>query len=94
MVGERSYGDASIRKAITMDDGSAVILSVAKYYSPSGNSIQDKGVTPTSLQADADASATTDDDDDADAPTASGQKRDPATGADPVLMKTYEIIKK
>ena len=77
-----------------MDDGSAVILSVAKYYSPSGTSIQDKGVTPGTLQADVDASATTDDDDDSDTPTASGQKKDPATGVDPVLMKTYEIIKK
>ena len=36
LVGERTYGDASIRKAIQMDDGSAVILSVAKYYSPNG----------------------------------------------------------
>jgi carboxyl-terminal processing protease len=95
LVGERTYGDASIRKAIQMDDGSAVILSVAKYYSPSGNSIQDKGVTPGTLQADADASAATDDDDDSDAPTSNiGQKRDPITGGDPVLMKTYEIIVK
>lgn len=47
VVGERSYGDASLRKTIQMDDGSAVILSVAKYYSPSGKAIQDGGVTPT-----------------------------------------------
>ena len=94
LVGEKTYGDASIRKAITMDDGSAVILSVAKYYSPNGTSIQDKGVTPGTLQADVDTSATSDDDDDSDTPTPSGQKRDPVTGVDPVLMKTYEIIKK
>lgn len=47
VVGERSYGDASLRKTIQMDDGGAVILSVAKYYSPAGKSIQDNGVTPT-----------------------------------------------
>ena len=47
VVGERSYGDASLRKTIQMDDGSAVILSVAKYYSPSGKAIQDTGVVPT-----------------------------------------------
>ena len=34
LVGERTFGDASIRRAVTMDDGSAIILSVAKYYSP------------------------------------------------------------
>src|ERR1700691_3861230 len=50
VIGERTYGDASIRKAITMDDGSAVILSVAKYYSPSGKAIQDTGVTPNVAQ--------------------------------------------
>ncbi len=46
IVGERTFGDAGIRKPITMDDGSAVILSIAKYYSPSGKAIQDNGVTP------------------------------------------------
>lgn len=47
VVGERSYGDASLRKAVPMEDGSAIILSVAKYYSPSGKAIQDTGVVPT-----------------------------------------------
>src|SRR5450759_979059 len=47
VVGERTYGDAALRKAITMEDGGAVILSVAKYYSPSGKAIQDSGVTPS-----------------------------------------------
>lgn len=46
VVGERSYGDAAIKKALTLDDGGAVILSVAKYYAPSGKAIQDTGVTP------------------------------------------------
>ena len=53
VVGERTYGDAAIRKAITMDDGAAVILSVAKFYSPSGKAIQDTGVTPTVLVTEA-----------------------------------------
>jgi carboxyl-terminal processing protease len=30
-----------------MDDGGALILSVAKYYSPSGKAIQDTGVVPS-----------------------------------------------
>lgn len=46
LVGEPTYGDASLRRAITMDDGSAIILSVAKYYSPDGKAIQDNRVTP------------------------------------------------
>ncbi len=46
LIGERTYGDAALRRAVTMDDGGAIILSVAKYYSPSGKAIQDVGVTP------------------------------------------------
>lgn len=46
LVGEPTYGEASLRKAITMDDGSAIILSVAKYYGPDGKAIQDNRVTP------------------------------------------------
>jgi len=46
LVGEPTYGDASLRRAITMEDGSAIILSVAKYYTPDGKAIQDNRVTP------------------------------------------------
>ncbi len=62
VIGERTYGNASVRKAITMDDGSAVILSVAKYYSPSGKAIQDTGVTPSVPLVEAEQVADTDDD--------------------------------
>jgi carboxyl-terminal processing protease len=47
VVGERSFGDAAVRKAIGVNDGGAIILSVAKFYSPSGKAIQDTGVTPS-----------------------------------------------
>jgi len=50
LVGSPSWGDAAIRKAVTMDDGGAVILSVAKFYSPNGKAIQDTRVTPDVLQ--------------------------------------------
>jgi carboxyl-terminal processing protease len=57
LIGERTYGDAAVRKAVTLADGGAVILSVAKYYSPGGKSIQDNGVTPNILQADTETTA-------------------------------------
>ncbi len=47
IVGERTYGDAAIRRAVTLEDGSAIILSVAKYYAAGDKAIQDVGVTPT-----------------------------------------------
>jgi carboxyl-terminal processing protease len=57
VVGERTFGDAAIRKAVTMEDGSAVILSVAKFYAPGGKAIQDSGVTPSVPQAESEAPA-------------------------------------
>jgi len=62
VVGERSYGDASLRKTIQMDDGGAVILSVAKYYSPAGKAIQDGGITPSVALAENDSTPDLDQD--------------------------------
>ncbi len=62
VVGERTYGDASVRQAVSMDDGGAVILSVAKYYSPDGKAIQDNGVTPGTLVAEPDSAVELDED--------------------------------
>jgi carboxyl-terminal processing protease len=62
VVGERSYGDASLRKTIQMDDGGAVILSVAKYYSPSGKAIQDTGIVPSVQLAENDSAPELDQD--------------------------------
>lgn len=47
VVGERSFGLASEQKLITLDDGAALILTVANYYNPGGKSILEEGVTPT-----------------------------------------------
>jgi len=49
VIGERTFGIGSVEKVIPLDDGSALLLSVAKYYSPSGKQIQEGGVTPNAL---------------------------------------------
>ena len=46
VVGARTFGMGSIQKTIPLDDGAALILSVAKYYTPVGKQIQETGVTP------------------------------------------------
>lgn len=74
LVGERTYGDASVLRPISMDDGSAIILSVAKYYTPDGKSIQDNGVTPADIVIEPDANPAGDVDDD----TAPAQQATPA----------------
>jgi carboxyl-terminal processing protease len=49
VVGERTFGLASEQKLITLDDGSALILTVANYYNPGGKSILEEGVTPSEV---------------------------------------------
>ncbi|MGH9579540.1 MAG: S41 family peptidase [Terriglobales bacterium] len=53
VVGGKTFGIGSVQKLIEAPDGSALILSVAKYYSPGGKAIQDVAVTPSVLVADA-----------------------------------------
>jgi carboxyl-terminal processing protease len=45
-VGDRTYGAASMQKLIQLDDGSALILTVANYYTPGGKEIPADGVAP------------------------------------------------
>jgi carboxyl-terminal processing protease len=95
VVGERTYGDAALRKAITMEDGGAIILSVAKYYSPEGKAIQDVGVTPNSVVSDADTQIDVDDNGDPlpEAATAEiGQQK--KVENDAVVKKALELLAK
>jgi carboxyl-terminal processing protease len=47
VVGERSFGEGSVQKTIELPDGAALLLTVAKFESPSGKKIQDEAVIPT-----------------------------------------------
>lgn len=89
VVGERSYGDAAIRKSILMDDGGAVILSVAKYYSPSGKALQDTGVTPSVPMVEIEGGTGEPDDDAAAAPP---QPAQPKSTEDLLLKKAIEVL--
>jgi carboxyl-terminal processing protease len=91
VVGERTYGDASVRQAIAMDDGGAIILSVAKYYSPSGKAIQDVGVAPTVQVMEAEPAAAEADEDE-EAPPEEAPAAKP--GDDPILKKALEVAVK
>ncbi len=51
VVGDRTFGEGAQQKTIHLPDGSAVILSVAKYISPSGKKIEDDAVTPNVVVA-------------------------------------------
>jgi carboxyl-terminal processing protease len=49
VVGERTFGEGSVQKTMELPDGSALLLTVAKYEGPDGKKIQDEAVAPTVL---------------------------------------------
>src|SRR5579884_4141189 len=51
VVGVTSFGVGVYQKLIPVGDGSALLLSVAKYYTPDGKPIPGNGVTPNVVQA-------------------------------------------
>ncbi len=51
LVGEKTFGEGAQQKTFELPDGAALILSIAKYESPSGKKLQDDGVTPGLLVA-------------------------------------------
>ncbi|WP_449244355.1 S41 family peptidase [Desulfobacca acetoxidans] len=46
LVGAKSFGKGSVQTIIPLEDGSALRLTTAHYYTPSGRSIQEKGIQP------------------------------------------------
>jgi carboxyl-terminal processing protease len=46
LVGDRTFGEGAEQKTFTLPDGSALMLTIAKYQSPSGKKIEDEAVTP------------------------------------------------
>jgi len=52
VLGDKTFGSGSIQKTIDLKDGGALVLSVAKYYTPSGKIIEEVSITPNVLVAD------------------------------------------
>jgi carboxyl-terminal processing protease len=46
VIGTRSFGKGSVQTIIPLGDRGAVRLTTARYYTPSGHSIQDQGIVP------------------------------------------------
>ena len=46
LVGHTTYGKGSVQTVMPLSGGRAVKLTTSRYFTPSGASIQDKGITP------------------------------------------------
>jgi carboxyl-terminal processing protease len=97
VVGERTFGLASEQKLITLDDGAALILTVAAYYNPDGKPILEEGVTPTEI-----VRAAVEDDSDSgeeDATPAPETQKEPGLGPrplspeDPIFHRALDLLR-
>jgi carboxyl-terminal processing protease len=94
LVGEKTFGEGAQQKLFELPDGAALILSVAKYASPSGKKLQDDAVTPGVLVASAqDDQAATAGEDDGEATETSSTPAKPTVQVDTQLTKAIDLLK-
>ena len=98
LVGEKTFGEGGEQKTFDLPDGGAVILTIAKYASPSGKSFESEGLTPAVLVASSLGDDQTADEGGDDATAGHGTAA-PSTGkkssvqVDDQLNKALEILK-
>jgi carboxyl-terminal processing protease len=92
LVGEKTFGEGAQQKTFELPDGAALILSVAKYESPSGKKLQDEGVTPGVLVASNLDQATAVDDESAPADNEAAPVK-PSITVDEQLSKALALLK-
>ena len=46
IMGSQSFGKGSVQQQKALGDGTAIHITIARYYTPSGTSIQNTGITP------------------------------------------------
>ena len=49
VIGEQTFGKGSVQSIMPLNDGSALRLTTAKYYTPSHKVIHERGITPDSI---------------------------------------------
>src|SRR5712671_540332 len=95
VIGERTFGLASEQTLITLDDGSALFLTVANYYNTGGKPILEDGVTPSEVVR---AAAEEDSDVGDDGSASSATKEAPSgprplSPEDPIFHKALDLLK-
>jgi carboxyl-terminal processing protease len=91
LVGERTFGAAAEQKMIPLEDGAALILTVANYYTPAGKSIPAEGVQP-GVEVRRDFAELFENEEDEDVPAARPQAEETPSREDRVLKKAIELF--
>ena len=81
IVGEQTYGIGALQQTIPLDDGAELILSVAKYHPPSGETVHGKGLEPENAVAPAELRKWRD-----------PEQMDQADREDPFLTKALSVL--
>jgi carboxyl-terminal processing protease len=92
VVGDKTFGLGSIQKVIPIPDGSALILSIAKYYTPNGKAIQDSAITPNISVADNNDDFVLPDDDDSSPSNDEPQKKAKTLENDQQLQRAIQVL--
>jgi carboxyl-terminal processing protease len=92
LVGEKTFGEGAQQKTFELPDGAALILSVAKYGSPSGKKLQDDAVTPDVLVA-GNFEEPSGDDESETPDSATARPAKPAVQVDDQLTKALDLLK-
>ncbi len=92
LVGEKTFGEGAQQKTFELPDGSALILSIAKYETPAGKKLQDEGVTPAVLVASAQEEVAAEDENAAAKPAETPSVK-PSVSVDEQLTKALDLLK-
>ena len=93
LVGNTTFGNGSVQKLIPLDDGAALLIAVARYYTPAGKTIEETGVEPqVKVQALEEESLDISSETEIEIPT-TAPKAAPAKNEDLQLKKAIEILK-
>jgi carboxyl-terminal processing protease len=93
LVGEKTFGEGTQSKLFELPDGAALILSVAKYETPSGKKLEDEGVTPGTLVAGATEDQGGGADDDSETTDSATPVKKSSISVDEQLTKALEMLK-
>ena len=93
LVGEKTFGEGAQQKTFELPDGAALILSVAKYETPSGKKLQDEAVTPAVLVASNVDDASAEDEDSETASPDAKPAAKPGVSVDEQLSKALDLLK-